>query len=110
MKQLFSTRIGRLQLLGYLEGISLLLLLFVAVPLKHWANNAAMVHALGPVHGVLFLWYIFQTLSIGVEQRWEFKKTTWKILVACIIPFGTFYIGSAIAKIAFPGTGRRPKD
>jgi integral membrane protein len=98
MKQLFSTRIGRLRLLGYLEGISLLLLLFVAVPLKYGANKPSMVHALGPVHGILFLWYIIQTLGIGVEQRWEFQKTTWKILVACIIPFGTFYIGRQLRK------------
>jgi len=98
MRSLFSTRIGRLELLGYLEGISLLLLLFVAVPLKYWANDPALVHALGPVHGVLFLWYIFQTLTIGVEQRWQFQKTTWKVLIACIIPFGTFYIGRQIKK------------
>jgi integral membrane protein len=93
MKQLLCTRIGRLELLGYLEGLSLLILLFVAVPLKYWAGNPAMVRILGPVHGTFFLWYVFQTLSIGVENRWQFRKTTWKVLVACIIPFGTFYIG-----------------
>ncbi len=98
MKQLLNTRIGRLELLGYLEGFSLLLLLFVAVPVKYWAGNPAMVRSLGPVHGALFLWYIFQTLSIGVEQRWLFKKTTWKVLLACIIPFGTFYIGRLLQK------------
>lgn len=98
MKQLFSTRMGRLELLGYLEGLSLLLLLFVAVPLKYAAGQPAMVHALGPIHGALFLWYIFQTLSIGVEQRWEFQKTTWKVLVACVIPFGTFYVGRQLRK------------
>ena len=93
MRQLFNTRIGRLELLGYLEGLSLLVLLFVAVPLKYWGGNPAMVRILGPIHGTLFLWYIFQTLSIGVENRWQFKRTTWKVLVACIIPFGTFYVG-----------------
>ena len=98
MKQLFNTRIGRLELLGYLEGLSLLLLLFVAVPLKYWAGNPAMVRTLGPIHGAFFLWYVFQTLSIGVENRWQFKRTTWKILVACIIPFGTFYIGRQLRK------------
>ena len=98
MKQLLSSRNGRLELLGYLEGVSLLLLLFVAVPVKYLAGDPALVRALGPVHGALFLWYIFQTLSIGVEQRWQFKKTTWKVLVACIIPFGTFYIGRLLRK------------
>jgi integral membrane protein len=98
MKQLLSTRIGRLELLGYLEGLSLLLLLFVAVPFKYWAGDPSLVRALGPAHGILFLWYSFQTLSIGVEQRWQFQKTTWKVLIACIIPFGTFYIGRLLRK------------
>jgi len=98
MKYLLATRIGRLELLGYLEGLSLLILLFVAVPLKYAAHNPTLVRTLGPIHGTFFLWYIFQTLSIGVEQNWEFRKTTWKVLVACIIPFGTFYVGRLLRK------------
>jgi len=47
---------------------------------------------LGPIHGVIFLLFLFNTLSVGVEQNWKFKTTTWKILAACFIPFGTFYI------------------
>jgi integral membrane protein len=57
-----------------------------------------MVRTMGPVHGIFFLWYIFQTLSLGVEQQWKFQKTTWKVLIACIIPFGTFYIGRQLRK------------
>ncbi|MFB6453894.1 DUF3817 domain-containing protein [Chitinophaga sp. Hz27] len=96
MKALFKTRLGRLRLLGYLEGISLLLLLAVAVPVKYILSDPTMVKAMGPVHGGLFLLYIFNTLSVGVEQRWKFSQTTWKVLVACIIPFGTFYIDRKI--------------
>jgi integral membrane protein len=100
MKQLFNTRLGRLELLGYLEGFSLLLLLFVAMPLKYCGGDPALVRALGPIHGCFFLWYIFQTLSVGVEQHWKFRKTTWKVLVACVIPFGTFYIGRKLNRSA----------
>lgn len=98
MNTLFTTPLGRLKLLGYLEGSSLLLLLFVAVPLKYLAGNTALVKAIGPVHGLLFLLFIFNTLSVGVEQHWKFKETTWKVLIACIIPFGTFYIDKVILK------------
>ncbi|QEE51451.1 DUF3817 domain-containing protein [Flavobacterium alkalisoli] len=41
---------------------------------------------------------MFNTISVGVEQKWEFKVTTWKVLLACIIPFGTFYIDKTILK------------
>jgi integral membrane protein len=92
MLQLIRTNIGRLKLIGYAEGISLLLLLVVAVPMKYIANDPAMVKAIGPVHGALFLLYVFNTLSVGVEHKWKFSQTTWKLLLACMIPFGTFYI------------------
>ncbi|MGX5691387.1 DUF3817 domain-containing protein [Arcticibacter tournemirensis] len=100
MKHLFKTRLGRLRLLGYLEGISLLILIFVAVPIKYLAHDPSVVKALGPLHGALFLWFIFETTSVGIEEKWEFRQTTWKVLLACIIPFGTFYVDRTILKPA----------
>ena len=92
MKNLLTTTIGRLRLLAILEGISLIVLIGVAVPAKHLYGNPALVRAVGPVHGMLFLLFVFNALSVGVEQRWKFRETTWKVLLACLIPFGTFYI------------------
>lgn len=51
---------------------------------------------MGPLHGALFLLFIFNTLSVGVEQQWKFRQTTYKVMIACIIPFGTFYIDRKI--------------
>jgi len=96
MLQLFKTNIGRLRILAFLEGISLLVLVFIAVPFKYLYENPTYTKLLGPIHGVLFLLFIFNTLSVGVEQNWKFKTTTWKIIVACFIPFGTFYIDKQI--------------
>ncbi|GAB2684819.1 DUF3817 domain-containing protein [Mucilaginibacter koreensis] len=92
MQKLFKSPLSRLRIVGYLEGASLLCLVFVAVPLKYAAHQSALVKTLGPIHGGLFLWYVFTALSVGVEQGWKFTQTTWKVLLACIIPFGTFYI------------------
>ena len=100
MKQLFATPLGRLRIISYLEGISLLLLIGIAVPLEHWASDPSMVKLIGPIHGMLFLLFIILTLSVGVEKQWKFKETTWKVLLACIIPFGTFYIDRHILKEA----------
>lgn len=96
MIDLFKTKIGRLRVIAILEGISLLILIFIAVPLKYGANNPQLVKMMGPIHGSLFLLFLFNTLSVGVEQNWKFKETTWKVLLACIIPFGTFYIDRKI--------------
>ena len=98
MIQLLKTRIGRLRLIGFLEGLSLLVLVFVAVPMKYMFNNPGLSKSLGPVHGAFFILFIINTLSVGIEQNWKFKTTTWKILVASFIPFGTFYIDQKILK------------
>lgn len=96
MFQLIQSKIGRLRLIGFLEGISLLILLFVAMPLKYIYRIPEWSKAMGTVHGALFLLFIFNTLSVGVEYRWKFRETTWKVLLACIIPLGTFYIDQKI--------------
>jgi integral membrane protein len=94
MATLLKTNIGRLRIIGFLEGISLLILVFIGMPLKHYFDNPGLVKAMGPIHGALFLLFIFNTLSVDVD--WKFKTTTWKVLVACIVPFGTFYIDHKI--------------
>ncbi|WET67085.1 DUF3817 domain-containing protein [Sphingobacterium sp.] len=98
LNQIFKTQLGRLRLLSYLEGISLLILVFIAVPLKYWGQQPMLVKALGPIHGMLFLWFVISTLSVGIERHWKFRQTTCKVLLACLIPFGTFYIDRRILK------------
>jgi integral membrane protein len=98
MTNLLKSKIGRLRLIGYLEGISLLALIFVAVPMKYFLGNPNLSKLLGPIHGAIFLLFLFNTLSVGVEQNWKFKTTTWKVILACFIPFGTFYIDSKILR------------
>ncbi|RCH56203.1 DUF3817 domain-containing protein [Mucilaginibacter hurinus] len=88
--------IGRLRLLGYLEGASLIILVFAGMPLKYWFDSPAVVKIVGPVHGVLFLWYVFNTISVAIAQNWKFTKITWKLLVASMVPFGTFYVDNSI--------------
>lgn len=98
MKKYFNTKIGRLRVIAFLEGISLLALIFIAVPLKRLLGIPLGSRIIGPIHGALFLLFVFNTLSTAVELGWTFRKTTWKVLLACIIPFGTFYIDHKILK------------
>lgn len=96
MISLLKTNIGRLRIIGLMEGISLIVLVFIAVPLKYALHNDSWVKNLGPIHGALFLLFVLNTLSVAVSEGWKFKDTTWKVLLACIIPFGTFYIDHKI--------------
>ncbi len=66
--------------------------------MKHYLGNPASVKLIGPIHGALFLLFVFNAVSVGVEQQWKFRETTWKVLIACLIPFGTFYIDYTILR------------
>lgn len=96
MINLLKTKIGRLRIIGFLEGVSLLVLIFIAVPMKYYFDNPSLSKTLGPIHGAIFLLFLFNTLSVGIEQNWKFKTTTCKVILACFIPFGTFYIDNKI--------------
>jgi integral membrane protein len=96
MIKLFKTNIGRLRVLGFLEGFTLILLVFVAVPLKYCLGLPWLTKMLGPIHGAIFLLFLINTFSVAVEESWKFRGTTWKIILACFIPFGTFYIDKTI--------------
>ena len=98
MIRFLETPIGRLRLAAFLEGLSLLILIFIAVPLKHFFNEPKYVQLMGPVHGAIFLVFVFGTVQVGIEHRWRFKEVTWKVLLACFIPFGTFYIDYKILR------------
>ena len=74
-----------------LEGISFLLLLFIAVPLKYTMDFPLLVRVLGPIHGVLFMAYIILAFMLRNEEKWPLNKFI-IICLASVIPFGTFYI------------------
>jgi len=79
------------RLITLLEGISYLLLLFVAVPLKYLMGDESYVKLLGMPHGVLFIAYII--LSFVMRKKMNWNTTSFIIiLLASIIPFGTFYV------------------
>ncbi|TSE05045.1 MULTISPECIES: DUF3817 domain-containing protein [Aquimarina] len=98
MKNYLNSTIGRLRILGYLEGCSLLLLMFVAVPVKYMLREPILVKFIGQAHGIFFVLFVFNTLKVAVEQKWNFKRTTSKVIIACFFPFGTFYIDKKILK------------
>ena len=80
------------------EGTSLLLLLFVAMPLKYYAEMSGAVKIIGPIHGVLFLVFIGLVLWHFLKSELGLVKTLFGFL-ASIIPFGTFvFTAKAIAQ------------
>ena len=95
------------RVVSILEGLSYILLLFFAVPIKYLVGNEVYVKLLGLPHGILFILYIvmafkIQLGNISLKKLYSIKvfniKYTWKaitfcfILLSSLIPFGTFYV------------------
>lgn len=79
------------RVVSFLEGTSYILLLFVAVPVKYWMNDPQYVKLLGMPHGLLFVGYLVLAFLLKSEMKWSIKNFS-VILLASILPFGTFYI------------------
>jgi integral membrane protein len=85
------TTMGRLRVIGFLEGLSFILLLGVAMPLKYLAGQPEAVRVVGMAHGVLFLLYLAATAQAAMEYRWTWQRSL-LIAAASLVPFGPFYV------------------
>ena len=97
MNHLFKTHLVRLRIIALLEGWSLLLLLFIAMPVKYIMGIPEATQAIGLIHGVLFVLFVFATLIISVLQKWNLG-TVFVVMASSFVPFGTFYIDRKVLR------------
>jgi integral membrane protein len=94
---ILRTPLGRLRLVAIAEGISYLLLLFVAMPLKYlWAMPQA-VRVVGMAHGVLFIAFCGALLLAWSDRRWSFGRAT-LVFLSSLVPFGTFVMDRSLKR------------
>lgn len=86
-----STPFNRFRKIAFFEGISFLVLLLIAMPLKYFFGFPKAVTIVGSLHGVLFV--AFGVLALEVKNTCK-KSFGWlvKAGLASIVPFGTFYM------------------
>ena len=82
---------------GFLEGISLLLLLGIAMPLKYLFNAPEMVQITGMIHGLLFLVYVSFVYVYKYKKKWSYLTLAFLVFLS-IVPFGTFYVDAKYLK------------
>lgn len=85
------TTIKLFRTISIAEGISLLLLFGIAMPVKYILDKPLMVEIVGMAHGLLFIAYIFFAVYYKFKVNWNFKDFFF-ICFASVLPFGTFYI------------------
>jgi len=94
----WKTAVGRVRWLGMLEGVSFLVLLGIAVPLKRLAGMPEMTWWTGWTHGLLLILYCAAIFNAWAGRQLSFKNSL-KAFLASLVPFGTFWFDGKLAKI-----------
>jgi len=83
--------------IGMLEGLSFLVLLGIAMPLKYYADMPKAVTIVGGLHGVLFVLYVLAIIYATFALRWRFLRVA-GAFIAAFLPFGPFIFDSRLRK------------
>lgn len=83
--------------IGYLEGLSFLFLLGVAMPLKYVWGNPSLIFYAGMTHGLMFLLFFFALLVVSHLRGWPVMMFVYGLLGA-VLPFGTFVFDRKVVR------------
>lgn len=87
-----------LRIMGILDGLSLITLLCIAMPLKYYADMPGFVTVNGSIHGGIFILYALSILIVQLRIQWNVSWSLLAVLVA-FIPFGNFIFELKLKKM-----------
>lgn len=99
---LFDNRLKQLRTVAWIEGLSYLILLFVAMPMKYFADQPAMVRYVGMIHGLLFVLFIINTIQAKIEYGWSGGHMM-RVMGTSLIPFGMIMFDRMVQEKEVPG-------
>lgn len=89
--------LGRLRLTALAEGVSYLVLLFVAMPLKYLFSMPLAVRLVGTAHGLLFIAFGACLLAAWARHRWPVTRPA-LVLLSSLVPFGAFLMDRSLRR------------
>ncbi|MED4753344.1 DUF3817 domain-containing protein [Brevibacillus choshinensis] len=92
---MLNSALGRFRVIGIIEGISYLVLLGIAMPLKYFLDMPAAVKIAGSLHGLFFVLYIIALAHVTIKKRWSILKVA-GAFIASLLPFGNFVLDARI--------------
>jgi len=91
------SELQKFKFINKIEGISYILLLFVAMPLKYSFGYPIATKIMGSIHGVLVFAFIYQIIEAKKDAGFTLKETAIYSILS-LIPFGSFYTDKLLAK------------
>jgi integral membrane protein len=84
-----TAALTRFRIIAYVVGVFLLILAFVAMPLKYLADSPTLVSIVGPVHGFLYMVYLVVAFDLAVRAKWSLTRSV-LVLLAGTVPIMSF--------------------
>lgn len=96
MTQSIDNSLKVLRLAAWIEGISFLVLLLVAMPLKYLAGMPEAVRVVGMIHGVLFVWFVVAAVQAKAPNQWSLMRLA-RLIATSLVPFGMLLFDRMLA-------------
>ncbi|MCO4845017.1 MAG: DUF3817 domain-containing protein [Sulfurovum sp.] len=91
------SELQKFRLINKIEGISFIILLFIAMPMKYSFGYPMATKVVGMLHGLLVFAFIYQIIEAKKEDGFILKETALYSILS-LIPFGSFYTDKLLAK------------
>jgi integral membrane protein len=96
---MFKNSFSKFRTISFIEGISYLVLLFMAMPLKYFAGMPVFVKVVGMAHGILFTLFFVYLYFASKEHNFGMKFNI-TAFIASLVPFGTFVLEKRLKEMA----------
>ena len=87
----------KFKIINKIEGISFIILIFVAMPAKYYFGYPIATKIVGMTHGILVFAFIYQIIEAKKESGFTLKETVLYSILS-LVPFGSFYTDKLLAK------------
>ena len=105
---MLNSPLRRLRFIGFWEGISYLVLLLVAMPLKYIAGWPEAVRIVGSVHGGLFILFVLSVAEVTIRRPWWSPLFWGAALLAALIPLGPLVFDRWLARVEEADLKKQP--
>lgn len=97
MIAIIKNPVHRFRTIALIEGLSFLFLLFISMPLKYYFGIRGFSFYVGAAHGGLFVIYVIFAIEIMIRRKISILQFA-RVIIASIIPFGTFFNDKMLKK------------
>jgi integral membrane protein len=87
-----NAALKRFRIVAWIVGTFLIALMFVAMPMKYFADEDLLVTVISPIHGLCYMVYLVLGFHLAQQAGWRFWPQTVGLLLGGTVPVGSFFI------------------